>query len=71
MMGLFGCGALLLRGAGCTINDLIDRDIDTKVNFLWNLFCVARKWWCLKLFSGPYFVGLCNGVYKFECDVLD
>ncbi|KAL8529259.1 hypothetical protein ACS0TY_006619 [Phlomoides rotata] len=24
------CGALLLRGAGCTINDLLDRDIDIK-----------------------------------------
>ena len=34
MMGLFGCGALLLRGAGCTINDLLDRDIDTKVSFV-------------------------------------
>lgn len=31
MMALFGSGALLLRGAGCTINDLLDRDIDTKV----------------------------------------
>ncbi|KAE9602975.1 hypothetical protein Lal_00050044 [Lupinus albus] len=31
MLSLFGCGALLLRGAGCTINDLLDRDIDTKV----------------------------------------
>ncbi|XP_007043322.2 PREDICTED: 4-hydroxybenzoate polyprenyltransferase, mitochondrial [Theobroma cacao] len=31
MMALFGCGALLLRGAGCTINDLLDRDIDTMV----------------------------------------
>ncbi|CAK7337966.1 unnamed protein product [Dovyalis caffra] len=31
MMALFGCGALLLRGAGCTINDLLDRDIDTRV----------------------------------------
>ncbi|XP_073056464.1 4-hydroxybenzoate polyprenyltransferase, mitochondrial isoform X1 [Primulina eburnea] len=31
MMVLFGTGALLLRGAGCTINDLLDRDIDTKV----------------------------------------
>ncbi|XP_075523588.1 4-hydroxybenzoate polyprenyltransferase, mitochondrial isoform X2 [Primulina tabacum] len=30
MMVLFGTGALLLRGAGCTINDLLDRDIDTK-----------------------------------------
>ncbi|KAH0987963.1 hypothetical protein GBA52_015140 [Prunus armeniaca] len=31
MMTLFGCGALLLRGAGCTINDLLDRDIDAMV----------------------------------------
>ncbi|XVF44532.1 hypothetical protein PTKIN_Ptkin02bG0131800 [Pterospermum kingtungense] len=31
MMALFGCGALLLRGAGCTINDLLDRDIDSMV----------------------------------------
>ncbi|KAF6140727.1 hypothetical protein GIB67_035154 [Kingdonia uniflora] len=31
MMLLFGCGALLLRGAGCTCNDLLDRDIDIKV----------------------------------------
>lgn len=31
MLALFGSGALLLRGAGCTINDLLDRDIDTKV----------------------------------------
>lgn len=31
MLTLFGCGAVLLRGAGCTINDLLDRDIDTKV----------------------------------------
>jgi 4-hydroxybenzoate polyprenyltransferase len=31
MMALFGCGAFLLRGAGCTVNDLLDRDIDTKV----------------------------------------
>ncbi|GAB4850647.1 Palmitoyl-protein thioesterase 1 [Ancistrocladus abbreviatus] len=31
MLALFGCGALLLRGAGCTVNDLLDRDIDIKV----------------------------------------
>ncbi|KAB2624067.1 4-hydroxybenzoate polyprenyltransferase [Pyrus ussuriensis x Pyrus communis] len=31
MMTLFGCGAVLLRDAGCTINDLLDRDIDTMV----------------------------------------
>ena len=30
-LALFGCGAVLLRGAGCTINDLWDRDIDAKV----------------------------------------
>lgn len=32
MLALFGCGAILLRGAGCTVNDLLDRDIDNKVN---------------------------------------
>ncbi|KAF3448257.1 hypothetical protein FNV43_RR08970 [Rhamnella rubrinervis] len=31
MLTLFGCGALLLRGAGCTINDLLDQDIDKMV----------------------------------------
>jgi 4-hydroxybenzoate polyprenyltransferase len=31
MMVLFGLGAILLRGAGCTVNDLLDRDIDGKV----------------------------------------
>lgn len=31
MLLLFGLGALLLRGSGCTVNDLIDRDIDQKV----------------------------------------
>ncbi len=31
LLALFGCGALLMRGAGCTFNDLIDKDIDTKV----------------------------------------
>lgn len=28
---LFGIGALVMRGAGCTVNDMIDRDIDAKV----------------------------------------
>ncbi|KAJ9708016.1 hypothetical protein PVL29_000196 [Vitis rotundifolia] len=31
MLALFGTGALLLRGAGCTVNDLLDQDIDPKV----------------------------------------
>ncbi|KAG6551280.1 hypothetical protein Mapa_007207 [Marchantia paleacea] len=31
MMSLFGLGAILLRGAGCTVNDLLDSDIDGKV----------------------------------------
>uniref|UniRef100_A0A0D9X6N4 4-hydroxybenzoate polyprenyltransferase, mitochondrial n=1 Tax=Leersia perrieri TaxID=77586 RepID=A0A0D9X6N4_9ORYZ len=34
MLALFGCGAVLLRGAGCTVNDLLDRDIDNKVRIL-------------------------------------
>ncbi|KAG2487418.1 hypothetical protein HYH03_013986 [Edaphochlamys debaryana] len=31
MVALFGAGAVLLRGAGCTINDLWDRDLDARV----------------------------------------
>lgn len=31
MLALFATGALVMRGAGCTINDLWDRDIDKKV----------------------------------------
>ena len=30
-LALFGTGAIVMRGAGCTINDLWDRDIDKKV----------------------------------------
>jgi 4-hydroxybenzoate polyprenyltransferase len=31
MLGLFGVGAVIMRGAGCTINDLWDKDLDNKV----------------------------------------
>ncbi|KAJ8285204.1 hypothetical protein GJAV_G00023500 [Gymnothorax javanicus] len=31
MLALFGTGALLMRGAGCTINDMWDKDFDRKV----------------------------------------
>ncbi|MBN9530959.1 MAG: 4-hydroxybenzoate octaprenyltransferase [Alphaproteobacteria bacterium] len=31
MMLLFGIGALAMRGAGCTFNDLVDRDFDGRV----------------------------------------
>lgn len=30
-LGLFGIGALIMRGAGCTINDMWDRDLDKGV----------------------------------------
>jgi 4-hydroxybenzoate polyprenyltransferase len=30
-MVLFAIGALVMRGAGCTINDIVDRDFDAKV----------------------------------------
>nr|XP_023657019.1 4-hydroxybenzoate polyprenyltransferase, mitochondrial [Paramormyrops kingsleyae]XP_023657028.1 4-hydroxybenzoate polyprenyltransferase, mitochondrial [Paramormyrops kingsleyae]XP_023657036.1 4-hydroxybenzoate polyprenyltransferase, mitochondrial [Paramormyrops kingsleyae] len=32
MLTLFGTGAVLMRGAGCTINDMWDRDFDRKVS---------------------------------------
>ncbi|KAI8918777.1 UbiA prenyltransferase family, partial [Entophlyctis helioformis] len=31
MLALFGTGALVMRGAGCIVNDLWDRDIDKRV----------------------------------------
>nr|XP_044999578.1 4-hydroxybenzoate polyprenyltransferase, mitochondrial [Jaculus jaculus] len=31
MLSLFGTGAILMRGAGCTINDMWDRDYDKQV----------------------------------------
>ena len=31
MLSLFGIGALIMRGAGCTINDMWDKDFDKKV----------------------------------------
>lgn len=30
-LALFGTGAFIMRGAGCTINDLWDRDLDKAV----------------------------------------
>ncbi|XP_051198207.1 4-hydroxybenzoate polyprenyltransferase, mitochondrial [Lolium perenne] len=31
MLALSRCGAVLRRGAGCTVNDILDPDIDNKV----------------------------------------
>ncbi len=31
LMALFAVGAVVMRGAGCTINDIVDRDFDAKV----------------------------------------
>ncbi|CCF57463.1 hypothetical protein KAFR_0C04720 [Kazachstania africana CBS 2517] len=31
ILGLFGLGSVIMRGAGCTINDLLDKDLDSKV----------------------------------------
>ena len=31
MLTLFGAGAILLNGAGCTVNDLLDSDTDGKM----------------------------------------
>lgn len=33
-LSLFALGSLLMRGAGCTINDMIDKDFDAKVSML-------------------------------------
>jgi 4-hydroxybenzoate polyprenyltransferase len=47
MLSLFGLGAFIMRGAGCIINDMWDKDIDTKVFQLHSLlffwFTVTRS----------------------------
>ncbi|XP_065168970.1 4-hydroxybenzoate polyprenyltransferase, mitochondrial [Atheta coriaria] len=32
LLSLFGAGAIIMRGAGCTVNDIWDKDIDGKVD---------------------------------------
>src|ERR1041385_1717082 len=31
LLALFAAGAIVMRGAGCTYNDIVDRDIDAQV----------------------------------------
>jgi 4-hydroxybenzoate polyprenyltransferase len=31
LVGLFGIGSVIMRGAGCTLNDILDRNLDAKV----------------------------------------
>lgn len=40
LLALFGAGAFLMRGAGCTINDMWDRNIDKKVCARAGLECI-------------------------------
>ncbi|XP_072967560.1 4-hydroxybenzoate polyprenyltransferase, mitochondrial isoform X1 [Typha angustifolia] len=55
MLALFGCGAVLLRGAGCTVNDLLDRDIDKKVE---RTKCRPFASGALTPFQGLCFLGI-------------
>lgn len=55
MLALFGSGAVLLRGAGCTVNDLLDRDIDIKVERTKNRPIASGM---LTPFQGLCFLGL-------------
>ena len=54
MLALFGFGSVILRGAACTVNDLLDRDIDKKVTFFFLTFGVML----LVVFSCPVLVNV-------------
>lgn len=43
MLALFGAGAVIMRGAGCTINDMWDKDIDAKVQRTSNRPLVTKE----------------------------
>jgi hypothetical protein len=47
-IALFGTGAVVMRGAGCTINDLWDRDIDKKVGAFFSFFSSFLHHLCLR-----------------------
>jgi len=34
LMGLFAAGAFVMRGAGCTINDMYDQKLDSQVKII-------------------------------------
>ena len=47
VLALFGLGSFLMRGAGCTVNDMWDKDIDRQVvksfeqeGFMWDFVMV-------------------------------
>ena len=49
MLALFGFGTVILRGAACTVNDLLDRDIDKKVTFLSFFLTFGVMFWLVSL----------------------
>ena len=42
-IGIFGLGALVMRGAGCTINDMWDRNLDKAVGKFIMSFWVSTQ----------------------------
>ncbi|XP_043829034.1 4-hydroxybenzoate polyprenyltransferase, mitochondrial [Dromiciops gliroides] len=54
MLSLFGTGAILMRGAGCTINDMWDQDYDKKVTRTANRPIAAGK---ISTFQSLVFLG--------------
>src|ERR1700686_4858679 len=55
LLVLFGLGSIVMRGAGCTYNDIVDRDIDAKVArtrgrpIPSGAFCIRAAWIFLPL----------------------
>ena len=44
---LFGIGALVMRGAGCTINDMWDRNLDKGVGAFLPTYPACGSWYLL------------------------
>lgn len=54
ILGLFGAGAVLMRGAGCTINDMWDREYDAKVKRTKDRPLASGR---IKMFPATVFLG--------------
>ncbi len=59
LMALFGVGALVMRGAGCTINDLADREYDAKVARTASRPIASGQ---ISVFRGVLFTAILSGI---------
>ena len=68
LLALFGVGSLVMRSAGCTINDLWDRDFDKKVRMPVHCNgCVGKRVVVADILNTSSDLGVPDGHKAFSC----